>query len=140
MLTAGDARAQARLRFDRIAQPWLRELGKRWIRFRLCGGRNVGTVVGNLAALTRFSEFLTTATDVTGLAEVDRALLERFLAWLAAEPIGPVTRSRHIGGLNLSRPFAVTAGATNYRPAQCSSPTTTQNRRLARRATSPSTS
>jgi integrase len=101
VLTAGDARAQARLRFDRIAQPWLRELSKRWIRFRLCGGRNVGTVVGNLQALTRFSEFLTTATDITSLADVDRALLERFLAWLATEPIGPVTRSRHIGGLNL---------------------------------------
>ena len=101
VLTVGDARAQARLRFDRIAQPWLRELSKRWIRLRLCGGRNVGTVTGNLQALTRFSEFLTTAPNITSLTDIDRALLERFLAWLATEPIGPVTRSRHIGGLNL---------------------------------------
>jgi integrase len=101
VLTVGDARAQARLRFDRIAQSWLRELSKRWIRLRLCGGRNVGTVTGNLQALTRFSEFLTTAPNITSLADIDRALLERFLAWLATEPIGQVTRSRHIGGLNL---------------------------------------
>jgi len=75
VLTVGDARAQARLRFDRIAQPWLQELSKRWIRLRLCGGRNVGTVTGNLQALTRFSEFLTTAPNITSLADIDRALL-----------------------------------------------------------------
>jgi site-specific recombinase XerD len=80
----------------------LREPAKRWIRLRLASGRNVETVVGNLQALTRFSEFLTTTpTPINGVNGVDRALLERFLAWLAARPEAPVTTSRHIGGLHL---------------------------------------
>lgn len=102
VLTAGQTRQHAQLRFDRIIQLWLREPAKRWIRQRLISGRNVETVVGNLQALTRFSEFLTaTTTDIDGLHSLDRALLERFLAWLATQPAGPVTRSRHIGGLHL---------------------------------------
>jgi integrase len=101
VLTAGQTREHARLRFDRITQPWLRELGKRWIRLRLISGLNVETVVGNLQALTRFSQFLATATAIGALADIDRALLERFLAWLAAQPGGPVTKSRHIGGVQL---------------------------------------
>jgi len=40
-LTAGQTREHAHLRFDRITQPWLRELAKRWIRLRLSSGRNV---------------------------------------------------------------------------------------------------
>ena len=103
VLTAGETRPHAQLRFDRITQPWLRELGKRWIRLRLSGGGNVETVVGNLNALTRFSEFLatTTTTNITSLADIDRAMLERFLAWLATQPIAAVTRSAQIGGLQL---------------------------------------
>ena len=70
-----------------------------------CGCRaaaTVETVVGNLNALTRFSEFLaTTTTDITSLADIDRAMLERFLAWLATQPIAAVTRSAQIGGLQL---------------------------------------
>jgi len=100
-LTAGQTREHAHLRFDRITQPWLQELAKRWIRLRLSSGRNVETIVGNLQALTRFSEFLTTATDATGMADIDRALLEQFLAVLSTSPIGAATRSRHIGGLHL---------------------------------------
>lgn len=101
VMTAGQTRDRAQLRFDRITQPWLRELGKRWIRLRLISGLNVETVVGNLQALTRFSEFLATATDTDALGQIDRALLERFLGWLAAQPGGPVTKSRHIGGVQL---------------------------------------
>lgn len=101
VLTAGQTRDHAQLRFDRITQPWLRELSKRWIRLRLISGLNVETVVGHLQALTRFSQFLATATDTIAVGEIDRALLERFLGWLAAQPSGPVTKSRHIGGIQL---------------------------------------
>ncbi|MGH3847309.1 MAG: hypothetical protein ACRDS0_38705, partial [Pseudonocardiaceae bacterium] len=50
--------ARNHLRFDRITQPWLRELAKRWARLRLSGGLAVGTVVNDVSALTRFSTFL----------------------------------------------------------------------------------
>jgi len=81
--------ARNHLRFDRITQPWLRGLAKRWARLRLTSGLAIGTVLTDLAALTRFSEFLTPAVPtVDALAAVDRALLERYLAWLATQPIG----------------------------------------------------
>ncbi|WP_239342218.1 tyrosine-type recombinase/integrase, partial [Frankia sp. CiP3] len=100
--TAGQPRDHARLRFDRITQPWLRSLAKRWIRLRLTGGLNVETVVGNVQALTRFSEFLTSAAPhVAGLSAIDRPLLERYLGWLATTPGGPSTKTRHIGGIHL---------------------------------------
>ncbi len=41
----------------------------------------VGTVVSDVTALRRFSEFLTAAApEVDALASADRALLERYLA------------------------------------------------------------
>ena len=81
--------ARMHLRFDRLAQPWLRTLAKRWARLRLCSGLNVGTVQNDLLGLTRFSAFLAEAApDVHALADIDRALLERYLAWVANQPIG----------------------------------------------------
>jgi site-specific recombinase XerD len=100
-LNAGQIPEHARLRFDRIAQPWLRGPAKRWIRLRLTAGVSVETVVGNVAALTRFSQFLAAVAPATGaLAGIDRPLLERFLGWLAALPNAASTRSRHIGGVH----------------------------------------
>jgi hypothetical protein len=96
------AGARNHLRFDRVTQPRLRDLVKRWARLRLTSGLAVGTVVNDVAALTRFSTFL----DQTGaggdtLAGLDRALLERYLAWLASQPVGPGTREDAVTGLNM---------------------------------------
>jgi hypothetical protein len=113
-LTFNSGRSSARgtLRFDRIAQPWLKDLGKRWVRLRLVTGLSIATAIASVQALTHFSEFLTdVAADVVALADIDRLLLERYLAWLAARPGGPATRARWISGLHLfSRRFASTAG------------------------------
>jgi len=101
-LNAGQVPEHSVLRFDRIGQPWLRELAKRWIRLRMLSGISVETVGGNVQALTRLSEFLTiTAPDASCLEGIDRDLLERFLAWLAGLPIGASTRIRHIGGVHM---------------------------------------
>lgn len=81
--------ARMHLRFDRIAQPWLRALAKRWARLRLSSGLIPATVHTNIAGLTRFSTFLTqSAPEVDALAGIDRALLERYLAWLVTQPFG----------------------------------------------------
>jgi len=86
---AGKTHARNRLRFDQITQPWLRVLVKRWSRLRLSSGMAVGTVVSDVKALRRFSEFLTAAApEVEALADVDRALLERYLAWLVTAGLG----------------------------------------------------
>ena len=86
------ANSRIRLRFDRLAQPWLRDLSKRWTRLRLSSGLSVGTVQSDVAALTRFSEFLTIARTAA-LGGVDRPLLERYLAWLASQAIGHGART-----------------------------------------------
>jgi integrase len=81
--------ARNHLRFDRLPQPWLRELAKRWCRLRLSSGLAVGTVLIDLSALTRFSLVLQHSTPpVDALAQIDRSLLERYLAWLSTQPVG----------------------------------------------------
>jgi integrase len=97
---AGRPCPHARLRFDRIAQPWLRELAKRWTRLRLVSGLSIGAARAGVDALICFSAFLT-ATGVDTLAEVDRPLLERFLAHVASQPGGQGMKNTRIGGLNL---------------------------------------
>ena len=91
---------RARLRFDRITQPWLRDLGKRWTRLRLTSGLSITAAKAGLDALTCFSQFLTLA-GVDALASVDRPLLERHLAWVTSRPGGPGVKKTRIGGLNL---------------------------------------
>jgi integrase len=91
----------SRLRFDAIPQPWLRELAKRWVRWRLSAGLGSTAAARGVTAITRFAQFLTAPrVGVDRLADVDRAVLERYLAGLHAEFAGrPVHRS-HIGLLN----------------------------------------
>ncbi len=89
------------LRFDRVAQPWLRTLAKRWSRLRLSSGLNAGTVHNDVAALTRFSAFLAAAAPLAVLAGIDRPLLERYLAWLASQPIGHGAREDGITAVGM---------------------------------------
>jgi len=85
--------ARNHLRFDRVTQPWLRGLAKRWCRLRLSSGLAVGTVLSDVAALARFSTFLAqTAPAVDALSAIDRSLLERYLAWLSSQPFGQVVK------------------------------------------------
>ncbi|MCX4597550.1 site-specific integrase [Streptomyces sp. NBC_01549] len=92
---------RARLRFDRITQPWLREPAKRFVRWRLSIGRSINQAVVDILALNRFSGFLAdprVAADK--LTRVDRTVLERYLADLAQDPRSTHSRSRDIGSLN----------------------------------------
>jgi integrase len=90
------------LRFDRISQPWLKALGKRWVRLRLATGLSVSTATTDVRALTMFSEFLAAAApDIDTLARIDRPLLERFLAWLPGQRGGTSSNEGRVGGLHL---------------------------------------
>ena len=95
-IPAGRPCPRARLRFDRITQPWLRELAKRWTRLRLTSGLSIGAARGEVDALTCFSRFLT-LTGVNALADVGRPLLERYLAHVASLPGGPGMRPGSAG-------------------------------------------
>ena len=85
--------ARNNLRFDRIAQPWLRGLAKRWARRRLLSGLTINTVLADIMVVTRFSQFLNSrGPAVNSLAGVDRSLLERYLAWMSGQSGGQTLR------------------------------------------------
>jgi integrase len=90
-----------RLRFDGIPQPWLRQLVKRFARWRLSIGRSPIQTYVDVQAVTRLARFLgSSPVGVTRLADVDRAVLERYLADLATDPRAPRSRSRDISSLS----------------------------------------
>ncbi len=85
--------------FAAISQPWLTALVKRWLRWRLSTGLHPTTVRRSLGALTRFSGFCE-RVGVSGLDQIDRALLERYLADLQANVTGAQQQGVHIGQLH----------------------------------------
>ncbi|WP_306193052.1 hypothetical protein [Streptomyces sp. MK5] len=92
---------RARLRFDRVPQPWLSKVAKRFVRWRLSIGRSVNQAVVDILALNRFSGFLAgPRVAVDELARVDRTVLERYLADLALDSRSTHFRSRDISSLN----------------------------------------
>ena len=98
----GVAEGPGRIRFDRISQPWLKQLAKRWIRLRLSSGISAGSAVKTSYAITRFSQFLASPTvAVDRLDQIDRGLLERYLADLHAEFAGRKVHADHVGQLHL---------------------------------------
>lgn len=85
------------LRFDGIAQRWLREVVKRWCRWRLSRGLAPSTVNHDRYSCAMFSEHLTRVAghDAPPTA-LTRALLESWLARLATDYPDPATRSHRI--------------------------------------------
>lgn len=97
-----DDRGIATISFTDIPQPWLKSLAKRWARWRLSTGQVAETAALSVLAVRRFATFLADpAVDVDHLGQVDRAVLERYLAHLHAELAGRVVHRNMIGQLNL---------------------------------------
>lgn len=89
------------LRFDKIPQPWLRTMAKRFIRWRLTSGREIIQARIDLLALNRFAAFLAhTIPHSDGPDCIDRGILERFLAELARDKRAVTSRGRDISSLN----------------------------------------
>lgn len=86
--------------FDVISQPWLVELTKRWLRWRLSTGLHPTTVRRGLGALRHFSAFCQ-RIGVTGLDRIDRDVLERYLADLRTEGHSPQRHGVYLGQLNV---------------------------------------
>jgi integrase/ferredoxin len=88
------------LRFAGISQPWLRELVKRWVRWRLSTGMGLEAGGGRpVVVLTRFAGFLADI-GVERIDGIDRSLLERYLADLRGDSLHAQRRGAHIGLLN----------------------------------------
>ena len=88
---------QATIRFDRIPQPWLRELAKRWTRWRLSTGMTANTAAKGVRAISRLAAFLPPAAS--HLAQLDRQVIERYLADLHAALAGTRAHRDHVGQL-----------------------------------------
>ena len=86
----------ATLQFAGIPQPWLKDLAKRWTRWRLSTGISAQTCYRGVRALTRLAKFLA-AAGVTRTSEISRDVLERYLADLAAAKAGRREHRDHVG-------------------------------------------
>jgi integrase len=89
------------LRFDRIPQPWLKELAKRWTRWRIGTGLCLDASRRAVLAVERFAQFLASPTvNLVRLGDLDRRVLEQYLADLHADLARSQAQSSHIGLLN----------------------------------------
>jgi len=86
----------ATLQFAGIPQPWLKDLAKRWTRWRLSTGIPAQTCYRGVRALTRLAEFLAAAA-VTRTSEISRDVLERYLADLSTAKAGRREHRDHVG-------------------------------------------
>ncbi len=88
------ARGRDTVTFARVSQPWLREAVKRWARQRLAVGCAFNTIRTAGLAFSRFSGFLAGCQPaVERSAQLDRALVERYLAWLAPQSLSDSTKA-----------------------------------------------
>jgi integrase len=91
----------ANVTFEPITQPWLKALAKRWARWQLTTGLGAGSVGDGSRALHRFSAFCARpSVGVDTLAQVDRPLLERYLADLHTEMAGRNYHTYHVSAIN----------------------------------------
>lgn len=89
------------LDFSRIPQPWLKDLAKRWIRWRLSTG--LGLPAGGtrpLRVLTRLAVFLH-GRGITSSGGISRAVLEDYLADLHASMAGRPGHGPHVSIIGL---------------------------------------
>ncbi len=88
------ARGRGAVSFTAIGQPWLREGVKRWARQRLATGCAFNTIRSGALAFKRFSSFFGCCQPpVQHPQDIDRALLEGYLAWLAPLPLAESTKA-----------------------------------------------
>ena len=92
-ITASASNAIATLRFGGISQPWLKDLAKRWTRWRISTGTSMSACYQGIRAVTRFSAFAARA-GAGGPHQADRDLLERYLASLHRDLAGNTREQR----------------------------------------------
>lgn len=89
------ARGRGGVSFTGIDPSWLREATKRWARHRLTTGCAFATIRIDVFAIQHFSHFLAEHDPpVLHPEQVDRGLLERYLAWLAPLSLADSTKAQ----------------------------------------------
>lgn len=85
------------LRFDRIEASWLRELAKRWARWRLSTGTALSTVLADVRAITGLARSFPSLKR--GPEALTRELIKVHLAHLVTSFPNPKSRTGQIGSL-----------------------------------------
>lgn len=79
----------------------MKQLAKRWGRWRLTTGLNVESTVPGTKAGESFNAFLdSTRIPITGTVDIDREVIERFLAYLNTYSPGVITKRARMGQFN----------------------------------------
>jgi integrase len=86
----------ATLQFGGIPQPWLKDLARRWTRWRLSTGLEAQTCYRGVRVLTRLGSCLA-AAGVTAPSGISRDVLERYLAGLVPDLAGKKEHRDYIG-------------------------------------------
>ena len=108
-------RAPNQIRFDQIAQPWLRKAVKRWVRQRLGSGKGFGTASVDVRSMMWFSKFLAERfPGMTDEAALERRDLEAYLSFLVASHLVGHTTSTYLTCL---RTFLEACRRHNWLPA-----------------------
>ncbi|MGZ6638878.1 MAG: tyrosine-type recombinase/integrase [Solirubrobacteraceae bacterium] len=96
-------RGEEFIRFERIAQPWLKEAAKRWTRMRLLSDTSPRTMSAYLVGVRYFSEWLAShAPEVSAPGLLSRAVLEDYMLWVRHESRWkPATRNQRLLAVRL---------------------------------------
>jgi integrase len=92
------SQAGHKLNFTLIGQPWLRTLAKRYLEYNL-SVHSASDTQRKLTALQHFSSFLAQAASQAGVADLDRALILRYLSFLREQHLASVTWRHYLGSL-----------------------------------------
>lgn len=92
------SQAGHKLNFTSIGQPWLRTLAKRYLAYNLTI-HSAGDTQSKLTALQNFSYFLAQAAPQVCVADLDRALILRYLSFLHEQHLASTTWRHYLGGL-----------------------------------------
>ncbi len=92
------SQAGHKLNFTLMRQPWLRTLAKRYLEYNL-SLYSASDTQRKLIALQHFSSFLAREAPQAGGADLDRALILRYLSVLREQHLASVTWRHYRGGL-----------------------------------------
>jgi hypothetical protein len=92
-----------RIYFADIEPAWLRELAKRWARWRITTAtKSPGSVAVSISSLRTFTSWLADRDALpTSPAEITRALLEDYRAHVHTLRVSPARRSGHLTALKV---------------------------------------
>jgi len=88
------------LNFTVIAQPWLRALAQRYLKYNLAI-HSVGDCVSKLTAIRQFSQFLAHVAPQAEASQLDRALMLGYLGFLREQQLAVGTQHNYLVALRI---------------------------------------